>query len=82
MIVEAIFNVFFTFVNGLLSLLPDIDFDIPDGILTNIIEAFDIIAYIVPFGTVFTILAIVISLHSFRIIISLLKTLWDILPFV
>ncbi len=80
MLTQSIFDFLFNFVMNLLDLLPDIDFSIPSGIITGVVEAFQVIFYVLPMGTVFGILSIVFALHSFRILICLIKTLWDLLP--
>lgn len=77
MIVQSLFDFFFGFI---INLFPSVDISIPPGLITGAVEAFQVVFYIVPMATVFAILSITLSLHAFRIVIALIKTLWDLLP--
>ena len=77
MIVEGLFDFFFGFI---INLFPTVNINIPSGLITGAVEAFQVIFYIVPMTTVFAILTITLSLHAFRIVVALIKTLWDLLP--
>ena len=77
MIVEGLFDFFFDFI---INLFPSVNISIPPGIITGAVQAFQVVFYIVPMATVFSIIAITLSLHAFRIVVALIKTLWDLLP--
>ncbi len=82
MIIKAI-------INGLTSLLfgivPTIEFNIPafnagNQIYYHLMQGLRVILYILPQNTVVTILTIIISILGLRIAISLIKTIWDLIP--
>lgn len=52
------------------------------GSIPFLIQFFEVIAYILPWNNLLPLFVIVISVIGFKVVISLLKTLWDILPFV
>jgi len=60
----------------------DIDLLISDTLWEPVKDFFSFIFYFLPMDTVITILTLWMATMLFRIIISLLKTLWDILPLV
>lgn len=81
MITEFLLDLAFGILSGLFSLFPDISWSVPVSVVSGVTQFFHVIFYIVPMQTVFSIAALVIALHSFRIVIALVKTLWDVLPF-
>lgn len=42
----------------------------------------DVVFYVLPAPTVFAIFSIIMTLQVWRILVSLVKTLWDLLPIV
>lgn len=75
-----IFVVIFVVVIGALIQLPDIELD-KDGMLSS--NAFTYIRaamYFLPTGTVAAILTLTLSLWVFRIIVAVVKVIWDLLP--
>ena len=45
-----------------------------------IVEFLQIIAYILPWSNLFPLIILTVALFGFRIVISLVKTIWDLLP--
>ena len=82
MVTEGLLNIFFTFVEGLLSLLPNISWTVNASFVTSAIEFLACVGYVLPMGTVITILTLVCSIQAFRIVVSLVKTIWALLPIV
>lgn len=81
MIVAALLIAFFNIVKVLFSALPDITFN-PDSVaLMNISEAIRFVCYFLPMDTVAAIFGLILAITSFRIGVSVLKTIWAILPF-
>lgn len=78
----ALFDLIFGIVNGLFSVLPDINWSIDNAAFQSFVGMTKIALYLLPMGTVLTILNIVIWITIFRIIISVIKTLWELLPVV
>lgn len=81
MITEGIMNAFFSFLSGLFMLLPDISWDVDNAVFSTFLEIIRLAGYFLPMGTIVTILGLIISLTMFRITISLIKTIWGLLPF-
>lgn len=65
-----------------LSLLSGSHFDIDfNGSITGVVlSCYQLIAYILPMDTVAAIILISLSLYAFRLIISILKALWSVIP--
>lgn len=82
MLIQAILSVFFKLVDGILSKLPEINIEIPATVVTDAAEFFRVVAYIVPMDTVAQILMLIVALQGFRIAVSLIKTIWNLLPIV
>lgn len=81
MILEVILSIVFNVLEGLLALLPDISWNVDNNALSGIFDLIDVILYIFPINTVLTIFALVIIINNFKIVISIIKTIWDLLPF-
>ena len=65
---------------GLLATLPTITID-KDAVVSSSAWAWIIAGcYFLPMGTVTTILTIIVALGVFRLIIAVVKAIWDMLP--
>ena len=82
MVTEFFIDSVFALVMGVLSLLPDVSWPVNASLITNALEWLKVVCYILPLGTIKAILVIIVILQAFRIVISLIKTIWDILPIV
>ena len=82
MITEAILNVFFAVLSGFFTLLPKISWNVEPDSFSTVFEVIRFAGYLLPMGTVYIILSAIISFTIFRITISLIKTIWGLLPFV
>ena len=82
MIINLIFDWFFSVVvSGFFEGLSDLDFTSFYSVWETLIGVLRSICYFLPMDTVSSIFSIVIILATFRIVISILKTIWGILPF-
>ena len=81
MILETIINAIFLPLNGLLGLLPNISWDVGASVFTKFFEVVRMACYFLPMGTVGTIFGLVIAINAFKIVISIIKTIWQLLPF-
>lgn len=81
MIVESIFNLLFSFVFGIFQLFPSANWTIPDGVFNTVQGIIGACCYFLPMHTVVAILGIVLWINIFRIGVSFIKTLWQIIPF-
>ena len=82
MIVESLLSVVFGFINFLLLPLQIVDFALDLVALEPVIQFINMALYLIPFNRLMPIFIFFVSMMSFRIIISLIKTIWDILPIV
>lgn len=80
MLTEVALSGVFDLVYGLLSLLPDLEWTMDTTILVTVVQFLQVIFYIVPVGTVVQILFIQFALQTFRITVSLIKTIWQLIP--
>lgn len=82
MIIEFLMNISFGVINMLLSALPDIEFSIDTGAIGKFFDFIDIVLYFFPLITIGNIIKLIFGIIAFRIIISITKTLMQIIPFV
>lgn len=83
MIVEGLLAVVFGVVNTLLLPLEILNFgfDILSSI-TFISQFFNFVGWLLPMAELMPIIISFIALMGFRIVVSLIKTIWDLLPIV
>lgn len=86
MIVEALFNLLFVFLNPLIAMIPDVEVFSSSMDLTayahTFLEYVRMACYFLPMGTVITLFTLIYYFILFRIFVSVVKTIWDLLPFV
>ena len=66
----------------LLLMLPVINIDAINIIQGNVFGYIRAGLYFLPVGTIVRILGITVSLFTFRVIVALVKTVWELLPLV
>lgn len=81
MIFETIINFIFIPLNGLLALLPNISWEVGSSVFTKFFEVLRMACYFLPMGTVVSVFSLVVAINSFKIVISIIKTIWQLLPF-
>ena len=81
MISEFFLNIIFKFLSGMLNLLPDVSWSVDTTAFSYFLDIVRIVGYLVPAQTVYAIITLMVAFTVFRIIISLIKTIWDLLPF-
>ena len=76
----VIFAVVIAAVFGLLALLPAIEIDV-DAVTSSSAWTWILAAcYFIPVPTVSAIGAIILALWTFRVVVALVRTIWDMLP--
>lgn len=80
MFIEALLNLVFGAVEGLLNLLPDIQWTVEGSVFDSFLDVLEMVCYLLPMQTVVTMFGIVVGFTMFKVVISLIKTIWDILP--
>ena len=81
MIISGIIYVLFSIVRGLLTLVPDYSWNADSVTLTNFYEAIRLVFYFFPVEVVISIVTIIVAVNTVRIFISLIKTIWQLIPF-
>lgn len=82
MIVEFFLDPLFVLVNGFFSLLPDFSWSSDSAFFQGILGFIKMAGYLLPWDTVSLIFGVVVSLTLLRILVSFVKTIWDLLPLV
>lgn len=82
MISEFFLNIIFKLVTGFLNLLPDINFTVESSAFEYFLGIVQVAAYMLPMGTVMMIIDLIIILTLLRIVIAVIKSIWDLLPLV
>lgn len=82
MISEFFLNIVFGFVNLFFEAMPDITWDVNTTVWQYAKDILDMVAYLLPWQTVCDIIKFFWGIIIFRVLVSFVKTLWDVLPFV
>lgn len=82
MLSKFFLDIVFNFLTGFLDLLPDISWSVDTSFFGYFTDVVRVAAYMLPLETVRALINLIISLTIFRIIISIPKAIWDLLPFV
>lgn len=80
MVTEAILTISFTILTGLFSMLPEISWTINGGVFSHFLNIVRLAAYMLPTGTISAIVSIIVSITIFKIVITIIKTVWELLP--
>lgn len=81
MIIDGVLIILQGIVNILLAPLNVINWVVTTGISIGVISDFiNIIAFVLPWKNIIPIITFIIAMFAFRAIISLIKTIWDLLP--
>lgn len=81
MIGEFLLNIVFGVSSGLFALLPDFSWNVDTSAFSYFLTILQVAGYMFPWDTVVTIVALIFSIGLIRIVISVIKTVWDLLPF-
>ena len=82
MIFEFLLDIIFRLVSGALELLPDISWSVDTSAFQFLLSFLRCAAYLLPWDTVRAIVGLIVALSCFRIVIAVVKAVWDLLPFV
>ena len=82
MIIETIFNIIFFVVDILLTPFDGLNLIISSNVFNTVLEYLSVVTYVLPIQNFIPIIVFVTSTMLLRIVISALKTLWDILPLI
>lgn len=82
MVVETLMNLVFGIVEGVLSILPNFSWSVENSFFSSALDLIRVACYLLPMGTVVSIITIINLLLVIRIAIAIIKTIWDLLPLV
>lgn len=80
MVTDTLLSIVFGIANTLLSPLGSISFDFEVTKLAPVLQYVKMAMYIIPLADLMPILVFFVSLMYFRIVVSLIKTIWNLLP--
>lgn len=81
MISEALFSFFFSLLRVIFELLPDFSWSLDTSAGSYFMSILEVVCYMLPVDTFVTIAGITLDLIILRIIVAVLRTVWDLLPF-
>lgn len=79
---EFFINIIFGLVSGMLELLPDIQWSVDTTSFQYFLDIVKVVGYLLPVDTVSAVVGLIIDLTVIRILISIPKAIWDLLPLV
>lgn len=82
MISEFFLNIVFNIVQYFFGIMPAISWDVNTSAFSYFLNIIRVVSYMFPWYTVSAIFSLVVAFTLFRIVISFLKSIWDILPLV
>lgn len=83
MLFDVIFKFFFDLFNQVLSPLDEInDIHLNIYFVETIIDCFKVVTYVLPVSRLLPIVGMIIIIYTFRAVVSLIKTIWDLIPFI
>lgn len=82
MITEGLLTVVFGIADGFFALMPTIEWSVDTSAWEFARDIFDMIAYLLPWGTVTLIGASIITLTAMRIFIAVFRSLKGMIPFI
>lgn len=82
MVSQFFLDVVFSLVNNFFKLMPDITWNADTSAFAYFISILQVVSYMLPMKSVAAVISIIFGFNVFKIVISFIKTLWDLLPLV
>ena len=82
MISEFLLDIIFGIVTVILSPIPDVNVTFQSGALNTFWGVVRCALYLLPLDTISAIVTILVAIGVFRVFISIVRTIWDLLPIV
>lgn len=80
MIINGLLSVVFGLLNLLLMPLEIVNFTLDLATLEPVMQYFKMALYLIPFKELMPIFTFFVAMMGFRIVVSLIKTIWNLLP--
>lgn len=81
MVTDKLLDIVFNFLMSVLDKLPVMNISVDLSVINGFLNIVGSILYFFPWQKVAPILAIILLLQVWRILISIIKTIWSVLPF-
>lgn len=81
MITEKLLDFFFALGKVLLTLLPDVSWNVDSGAWSGLKSVLDGVCYFLPLNTITAIISLLFSIALFRAFVALIKLIKSFLPF-
>ena len=82
MVTEFLLNIVWFILKPLLDLLPTVEINIASDTFNIFYNAVEAVCYLLPMSDIIIMVGIVFSITVFRIIVSFIRTIWELLPMV
>ena len=79
---DKLLDIVFSFLNSILDALPVMDVEVDFSVLNAFLDIVGTCLYFFPWQKVLPILGIIMMLQVWRILISIIKVIWQLLPLV
>lgn len=82
MVSEFFINLVWALVKPLIDMMPAIELNVSTESLRFFLDACSAVSYLLPMADIIIMIGIIIAITGFRVIISFIKTIWELLPLV
>ena len=82
MITDNLMGIAFSFLEKLLDKLPIMNMDIDFSVLNGFLDVLGFALYFFPWAKVVPIVGLILLLQVWRVIISIIRVIWEVLPIV
>lgn len=82
MVGQFLLDIVFGLISGFFNLLPDFSWNVETSAFSYFISIIEVAAYMLPLQTISTIIGLIFWITVFQIVVSFIKTIWDLLPLV
>jgi len=82
MVSEFFINLVWFIIKPLIDLMPEITIDVTTESMRFFLDACSAVSYLLPMSDIIIMIGIIVSITGLRIVISFIKTIWEMLPLV
>lgn len=82
MITDNLMGIVFSFLEKLLDKLPIMNMDVDFSVLNGFLDVLGFALYFFPWAKVVPIVGLILLLQVWRVIISIIRVIWEVLPIV
>lgn len=82
MVTDKLLDIAFNFLMSVLDALPVMDVEIDFSVLNSFLDVIGFSLYFFPWQKVAPILGLIVLLQVWRIVISIIRVIWEVLPLV